>query len=587
MKLYHALRRLSRVLAVGAVCSTAALVSADYPVYSLRFGVSDFDQVWDGLYEVNFGRYHCVPTSYANIFKYLADNGLDSMSWVPSTSDPNFRVLLELELLLLGSGMGTEFDEEEGGTQGTGSLEAFEYAIHHLATRAPNILMVNVFLGPETEWGTGAIQKAVASGSIVRLGYGRYKDISLSGGSNPIWQRDGGHSVTLVGYDYRNSNDKWIMVNDPSTGENEGTITQSPMMYDFKAVNNLTLNTTEYENIAHARYTTFGGTELIPQRNMIDSMHQILPVYAGWEDTWVAESGFMPQSSSLLSALGNNWDGRYRGDGSVRVVIPWQPTEQRGVIPSEFSFRPRENMIDWTLATGEMSAYYLTHLGRVFRVDLITGEHKLLHVIKGAKQLLEGGSTLDLYVLASDGATDKIVKLERGSNQMSSMNLPGRAVAMDYDPATGGPAVLDADLHRVHSFTEDLERLTTTDIPPIQSGLGKVIFKIDHRTGEFLSARQGSFDLDFFDRNSTRGSYSQHLPRLVSGITNLSPTENGLVAVQDGRTLLTFERDGTERVTQLTGVQANGEFEIVKTFMAAKPWKMVGRGWRNIWPVTD
>jgi hypothetical protein len=73
----------------------------------------------------------------------------------------------------------------------------------------------------------------------------------------------------------------------------------------------------------------------------------------------------------------------------------------------------------------------------------------------------------------------------------------------------------------------------------------------------------------------------------VSCITNLSPTENGLVAVQDGSTLLTFAQDGTDRVTQLTGVQANGEFEIVKTFVAAKPWQMAGRSWRNIWPVTD
>jgi len=580
----RALLRASTFAAAGAI---AASTAADYPVYQQRFGVPDFDQVWSiqtGTFPLGgWGRYHCVPTSYLNIFQYLDDNGLENMAWVLPRTDPDYETSISDELYRLGLGMGTEWWED--GMQGTLSLPAYEYVTRHLAERAPNVVMVNCFYGPDWDWGTRTIQKALSTGSIVRIGYGRYKSLGILGYDPDTWYRDGGHSVTLVGFDYRNDNDKYLMVADPSTGDDERDFEQSPLSYDPKSTVNIRLKTSEHGYVSHARYTMAAGTDQVPQRNIIDSMHQILPVYAGWEDTIVAE--LRTGASSAMALRTAAGAGKYKGDGSVRVVMPWRPREQAGSLPSEFSFTPRERMVDWRLAVGELSAYYITHLGRVFRVDLMTGEHKLLHVLKGAKKLVEAGSTLDLYVLVEGRQRDRIVKIERDDNKLSTRELPGRGIALEYDPITQGAAVLDANLAEMHTVTEDLDAGATAKLPPLPSGSGAVIFKIDHRSGDLLLSRQGAFEYARHDRRTGRGISTRLRIGNSQGITALSPTENDLVIVQDGTRLMTFDRLGAEQKTQLTGLHATGPFEVTRSHFAAKAWQMTGPGWRNLWPVVD
>jgi hypothetical protein len=277
-------------------------------------------------------------------------------------------------------------------------------------------------------------------------------------------------------------------------------------------------------------------------------------------------------------------------------VIPWQPLDQRGVVPSEYRFTPREEMVDWIPGMGSLSAYYATRSGNVYRVNLVSGEHRLLRNLKGAKSLVEGGSTMDLYVLVEGQRADQIVKLERDDDSIKVHNLPGRASALELDPMTGGPAVLDANLSQVHSLSEELDRRTTAGIPRVPTGSGEVIFKIDPKSGDILTTRKGATELvraprmnrsamnvvEMLSRPTTR----QVLP-MLRGITAITPTENGMVMVQDGTTVQTYDQSGVIRKTQLSDLQARGEVKIPHSHFAAKRGQMSGPEWRNIAGLTE
>lgn len=583
-------------LLIGLAAATE-LVADDPPPYLQRLGVADFDQEWVFMQGLNFGRFHCVPTSYANIFKYLANNGLPNMSTIEHHSSPDYVDSIVNEVTTLGALM---FTNPESGTTGDAS---YDYAQLHMASREPGVLFYHWQYGPDWNWGTGRIQQVLASGSIARIGYGRYYRASHLGIPGDSWVRNGGHSVVCIGYDYRDSSDKWLLVNDPASslvwdGSNyvsdEDETTQSQTVFQGKRTGNITLVTLQYGEVSHARYTHNTGAN-DEKRVVIDNMHQIHPVYAGWFETVVVEqqnvaaasAGSTETSATGRDASAADGTGKYHGAGEVRVVTPWQPQDQQGVIPNEFRFRPREEMVDWVPAIGEMSAYYLTKLGRVFRVDLTTGEHKLLHVLKGAKGLVEGGSTLDLYVLVQGQKGDQVVKLERGDNSLQTYDLPNRAVAIDHDPITGGPAVLDANLSQVHSLTENFDRRETTSIPRVADGAGGVIFKIDHRTGDVITARKGAFSFNRYSRRTGEQVPPRQAPPVRFGITALAPTENGLIAVQDGTTVQTYDRFGRQQNTQLSGLQAHGDIKMTRSHFAAKRGQMADQAWRNIWPVED
>ncbi|MGV3617310.1 MAG: hypothetical protein ACO1SV_18440 [Fimbriimonas sp.] len=563
-----------RTLALAAVATASSAAVADSPPFMVRLGVPDFDQRWSGL--PGGGGMYCVPTSLADLFKYLDNNGLPAMSPVPSPSAAGYNAAIESHLSILGGLMGTDAEE---GTTGNNSFWAAKL---WAAQNAPNVLMYQYFYGPDWSWGTAKIRKVVSSGSLAQIGYGRYYKTTLPIYSHPVWYRDGGHAVACVGYDYIYDDEKWLLVNDPASDDKNGTV-QGPMMYDYKRTENLTLFALGYGEVSHARYTLTTGSDG-NKRAMIDSMHQIMPLYAGWWEAPIWSQGVRAAGSSIRAG-----DGSVRvGDGSVRVVIPWQPTEQRRKIPNEYRFTPTGRMVDWVLALGELTAFYLTSTGDVVQVDLESGKQSVLKTLPGAKRILESGTTMDLYVLVSGKERDQIVMLDRDGKGTTTHDLPFRAAALEHDPLTGGPAVADVGHDEVYSLTEDLRAFSRTKITsPIPPGAGEVIFRIDPETGDFLTSRKGAFEYFRYSRRQGSDVPMRQKPTLIAGITSLSPTENGLVAVQDGSVVSTYDRYGLEQKTQLSGLKVQGELKLARSHMAAKPGQMIGKAWRNVWPVEE
>jgi hypothetical protein len=250
-------------------------------------------------------------------------------------------------------------------------------------------------------------------------------------------------------------------------------------------------------------------------------------------------------------------------------------------------------MVDWIYDIGQAAVFYVTKLGRIYYVDLTTGEDKLIHVVKGAKSLMVGGTTNDLFVLVSGQPNDTIWRFERDDMHLDhdqtpdsprrvSKPLPGHGLGLEYDPITGGPAILSAGLDVAWEFDENLSPQPNLSLPAIDPGTGKVIFRIDHNTGDVIMAREGD---NSYRRASRRGTEVYHYAlRLAHGITTIVPTESNCILIQDGDTLQTYDRDGSVRETQLSNVVVGGTVKMARSHFAGKRGTLTGPKWRNIDP---
>jgi hypothetical protein len=551
-------KRMKTRLGVTALIAAATMAPAvvfDGPNFYERPGVRDYDQRRNVL--PGDGSMYCVPTSYVDMFKYLAAAGLTNIdaSFGGSYSDATSFIFT------LGLLMGT------GTTSGTNSETAFDVGsswIHaHTGT-----LINNWFFGPDWDWGVGTIKNTVASGSIDVIGYGRYHFNS----NHDEWERNGGHCVALAGYDYTSSTKK-IIVSDPNSTSNDpnGINGQGDFTHDYHDTSNISFHTADYGYITHARYTFYTG-DYGNDRRVIDSMHQIQPVWAGWFETTVHTS--VNEGSA--------------GDGSVKTIVPFQ-FEGGNFQPHEV--QPREEMVDWVYDLGLGAMFYVTKLGRIYYVDLTTGEDKLIHVVKGATALMVGGSTNDLYVLVHGDNADSIMCFERNDMHLEqnqapdgirhvTKTLPGHGLALEYDPVTGGAAVLSSGLDKAWSFDEGLGPKPDLTVPPLEPGSGKVLFKIDHISGDVIMARDG--DRHYWRAPRGSGETLRHAVRTTHGITAIVPTENNCLLIQDGDVLQTYDRNGEVVETQFSNVVVGGPVKLSRSHFAGKRGTLVGPRWRNL-----
>ena len=265
---------------------------------------------------------------------------------------------------------------------------------------------------------------------------------------------------------------------------------------------------------------------------------------------------------------------------------------------------PREEVVDWVLDLGNLTVVYATKLGRVFEVDLTDDarHHKLLHVVKGARQLMIGGTSMDIYVLGDgsvkpgdgsvlpgdgsvrfgDGSV-RVVRIERDDNSSEQIVLPFKAVGMEYDPATGGPALLVDSLDRMVSLDENLQNRVDLLLDEMPAGAGAPIFRINPESGEVLYTREGATGYRKAFRGTGRSVFID-LPG-VSDIRSLVPVRANTVIVQDGFSLKTMDSEGNRGRSQFDGITGvTGIFKMNRSHIAAQPGFDQGPGWQNIPP---
>ena len=491
--------------------------------------------------------------------KYMAKNGLPGMDSI--YGDDKFAISDFIEHL------GDLMDTDE--VDGTSFETAYDVMSEWVVDRS-DVIVFNSFFGPDWTWGKGAIRDMIASGSIVRIGYGKYYKIGSS------WVRSGGHSVLAPGYAFVNSGN-FLFVADPNSTWNDpgGIDNQGDFRYDGKKVQDVTLTTDDYGQLTHAMYgDAIPADFVIPaMKRMIDSMHAMTPVWAGWSETEV----FVSKREGSA------------GDGSVRTIMPFQLNNTE-FTPHELI--PHGEVVDWVYDLASAGIYYVNKIGQIYYFDMVTGDDKLIHVVKGASALMVGGTTNDLFVLVKGEPNDSLFCFERDDmhleqdqvpDQMRKVekSLPGHGVAMEFDPVSGGPAVLASGLNIAWAFDEKLAPQENLTMPPLEPGTRKVIFKIDHLTGDILMAREG--DTAYW-KKQRRGETVKRSPRLSSGITTLIPTEGHRLLIQDGNTLQTYDQGGNLVTTQFSNLVVGGPVKMVRSNFAAKRGTMTGPKWRNLDP---
>jgi hypothetical protein len=548
-----------------AFLATAVLTtSANAQDFYRRNHVPDIDQIRTGLPgEKSPGGMYCVPTSAYNLLVYLKRNGMYNIP-VVLPEHVGFSGVTN-QIFVLGVLMGTDPIDGTTGSPANNLIKSY-------VDNSGVLAMLSNYGYSSSDWGVNKFKEVVRSGGIARISYGRYLPVQV--GSSTHWWRQGGHSMTLAGYDYR-THQKQLLIADPASDNGlEGQ--QSTFAYNTRTVWNETRKFGLSGHVkARARYTDWVGDE--GQIALVDSLNVVSPISAAWFETSIT-------TASLSTSRSKSWFGpnKYKGDGSVKIVMPFHFDMDSEPGPKTFRFKPREEMVDWTLDAGELGAYYVTKLGRVFRVDLFSGEHKLLHVLKGAKKLTVAGDDGDLFVLVDGPLMDTVVRLQRDSNRMSLQVLPGKASSMEFDPISNGPAFLSAAADSVWAFDGTLSlRSDRTFVTP--RGDGRLIFKIDHHTGDYLFAREGDYSFTRAPSNSWLDRGMETTPT-DGPVYSLMPTENSMVAVQDGFGRVTFfDKIGRVAKTQFDVVAVLGELKLTRPQNSSQ-LETTDEYWKNWFP---
>lgn len=550
------LRTLASLLALGCLATAFA-----YPGRYNRLNMIDIDQRWDPI--PNNGNMYCVPTAYLNLLEYMERNGLQFMDGMGG--NPINLGFASARLIELGILMGTH------PTEGSGSSLPFEVFQDEVTEGQGSSMLFTNYFGAHWDWGTNKIRTLLVNGSLLKAGFGRYYLRKLPGSNTYRWIRDGGHAFVISGYDYR-SNPLKLLVANPANGDDD-LENQSVFQVNEVGTRNITLNTLNHGEVAHAMYSLDTGSDG-DLRRVIDGMTQVIPAYGGWNGTTTS-------TNNRSSANPSHCD-----EERIKIVMPFRFTPDVGSLPTEYEVVPVEPIVDWVFDIGELAVYYVTHLGRIFRVDLEEPRHhKLLHVIKGTKKLMIGGSSIDLYALVSGNHRDKLALLERDSNQIRYRNLPTRAVGLEYDPISGGPAVLLEMMDQMLFMNEDMENPQYATMPELPDGPGEVIFKIDHNTGNVILSRVGFNEAQIRIRDPRSDGFFMTMPLPVrTGVKSLTPAEGGKFIVQDGDELLTCDQLGRLTLSQFTGLQVDGPFKMGRSHVAGHPQLENGPDFRNIWP---
>lgn len=550
------LKRASKPFILTAMAAVLGVAVADAPLFGLRLGLGDYDQKWNFL--DNDGKYFCVPTTYLNITHFLYNKGLSGFSsWAPGQNGSN-AIWQRIAAL------GNEDRLDTDPFNGTDAEDAFEYMSEFINARSGQAAFFHFFFGPNSNWGVDKIANMHSTGALIAMGYGRYYYSDVL----KVWGRNGGHYMAFAGYDYV-SEPKKLFFRNPANGDSDLT-RQSGFDTTLRETKNITL-TTFAGKFTHARHT-FDNGPFGNKREVIDTMHVIMPLFGGWNNV-----PGVNKASSALSA-GN--------EPPVSIVVPWHFEDDA---PRSFSFVPREKLVDWVFEHGEYAVYYITHLGRIFRVDLLSGDQKLIHVLKGGKSLMVGGSNADLYVLGDKTVGEHnepwVAQVNRDSNEVKRKYLPARGLAMEYDPISGGPAILAESEDKMMVLDDQLLALSVVAMPPAPDGSSDLLFKIAG-DGSVLTARMGDGSVRVFTRSireGTEGS-SRYLDLPVeNGIRGINVVDKERWVVQDGNTLkMVGPVTGREVPSDVTGMTVNGFFKMPRSHFAAVRGSLRGPAWRNI-----
>ncbi|MCW5936997.1 MAG: hypothetical protein KIT11_06805 [Fimbriimonadaceae bacterium] len=516
--------------------------------FRFRADMFDLDQRRSGL--PNNGNMYCVPTSFVNCCAYFQKYGMPNMLAGYSPSSHGEMTAL---IFLVGFLMGTHPQD--------GTKKAWPAEFAWIDAHTSKLVIMGAW-GPSSTWGYNSIMNQFRAGALVRIAYGRYANV------NGTWFRTGGHSVTIGGFGIQGSQ-RYFLVTDPAQDDGDNT-KQSPFIFQQKDTQNFTLNTNDHGPITHARYTFWTGDNG-NNRAMVDSMSAFMPVYAGWP---------------APNLDGTNINIRFQ-------YMPQDPTQ--GQFPSTYTVTTTDTIQDWCFDPSEFGICMLNSAGQVKMIDIATQAATTVLTSAAARQVAVGGPDQDVYVLRAGAFFDSVTRVRRNGDRTTSINLPGKAAAIEVDDQTGGVVALDSDLEGISTFDADFTTLRREPLlriapakPDVRVATGEGLFAIDSQSGNYMVSEPGQQGWTVYVRQGNKRIGIPVKAKVTGGIQRLMAGPQNTVFVQTGgNRIMTYSPNGTLKLTEFTNMVVAGTVRIPKTFTAVRAGEMTGPGWINVLPVGD
>lgn len=508
----------------------------------------DYDQRRQTL--PNNGNMYCVPTSFVNICGYFQKYGMPNML---RDFNPNSHTDMTGLIFLVGFLMGTH---PQDGTSASWPTE-----FNWIDSNTSKLVFMGAW-GPSGTWGYNAIMNQFRAGALVRIGYGRYANVSGT------WYRIGGHSVTMGGFGIQGPQ-RYFLVTDPARDDGDNT-KQSSFLFEQKDTENFTLNTDDHGPITHARYTFWTGPNG-NNRAMVDSMTAFSPVYAGWP-------------AANLDGTRLNIQFQY---------MPQEPTA--GQFPTSYFIDTTDSIVDWCFDPSEFGVCLVNSAGQVKKVDIATEAQTTILTSAAARQVAVGGPDQDVYVLREGTFIDAVTRVPRNGDRPTTINLPGKAAAIEVDDRTGGVVALDSDLEGTSAFDADFTTFRREPLysiapakPTVRIATGEGLFAIDSKTGNYMVSEVGQLGWTTYVRQGNKRIGVPISAKVTGGIQGLMAGPQDTVFVQTGANrIMTYSPNGTLKLTEFTNMVVAGPVRIPKSFTAVRPGEMTGPGWINVLPEGD
>jgi len=498
----------------------------------------DYDQRRDAL--SNDGSMYCVPTSFANLFKYLNDKGLTDM-------DDGHSATYNGETALIYD-VGEEMDTS--GTGGTSSSKAYDGLVDWVDDHTSKLFLLGYSFGPISYY---SIAIWLESGALVNACYGYYEKQSSG-----KWDRDGGHCITINGYDealpshYLYARNPW--------GDSD-LDTQSAWSTETLTMTSQTMYTTDGDYGTYWRngstWTDSGGDTW---GKFIDTYFIMLPLWSSWY------SGSGPLQAITFHTPWTFNDGEEGGPQTMQLHVDGADKYVLDIV--------EPGVITWDKVTGEV------------RQQGLNGQQDSFGFFPGAKDLEVGGYDGSIYVLAGSNGNDRIFRIDRQTKQVAVLDSPIHLMGIEWSDQRG-LCGMGVGGNRLLEASEGLDTYAITKLRPLQnlsqSELATIrqpkFFALDRdRLGLVVGYDNGGI-FDRYEGKALRGrrvNWNQQ-----AGVTAMDVDPKGNLQVVDGNVVKTLDKDGNSVESDFNGLQVGEGYQLPSNFFMGDRAKLSQDKYRN------
>ncbi|MBV6457423.1 MAG: hypothetical protein HONBIEJF_00532 [Fimbriimonadaceae bacterium] len=494
----------------------------------------DYDQRRDAL--SNDGNMYCVPTSFANLFKYLNDKGLTDMDSGWGTSYSSCTSLIDE----VGDEMNTS------GTNGTSGGDAYDGLVDWVDDHTSKLFALGYAFGPLSYYSIALWQEM---GCLVNVCYGYYTKQSSG-----KWDRNGGHCITVNGYNESLPN-HYLYTRNP-WGDSD-LDTQSAYSTETLTLYSQVIYTTDGDG---GTYWRSGGSSSDSSGKFLDTIYVMMPLWGSWY------SGSGPVQSITFHTPWTFNDGDDSRPQTWQLYVDGADKYVLDIV--------EPGAITWNKVTGEV------------RQQGLFGNQDSFGYFPGAKDLEVGGFDGSIYVLAGMNGGDRIFRIDRQTKQVAVLDSPIHLMGIEWSDKRG-LCGMGMGGNRLLEASESLDTYAITKLRPLQnvsqSELATIrqpkFFALDRdRLGLVVGYDAGGY----FDRYEGQGLRGRRVNwQQQDSLSGFDVDSQGNLHLVEGNVVRTLDKDGNPVATDFNGMQAGEGYQLQGNFFMGDRAKLAADKYRN------